>query len=86
MDFLRGCSVLVLGLGASGLAMARWCVRHGAQVQVWDSRAAPPHAAELHAELPQVRLFTGELGTRAWRRTMRASRRCWRPRAPAASR
>ncbi|ODU08830.1 MAG: UDP-N-acetylmuramoyl-L-alanine--D-glutamate ligase [Rubrivivax sp. SCN 71-131] len=63
MDFLRGCSVLVLGLGASGLAMARWCVRHGAQVQVWDSRAAPPHAAELHAELPQVRLFTGELGT-----------------------
>ncbi|HNT39289.1 MAG TPA: UDP-N-acetylmuramoyl-L-alanine--D-glutamate ligase [Rubrivivax sp.] len=63
MDFLRGCSVLVLGLGASGLAMARWCARHGAQVQVWDSRAEPPQAAALRAELPQLRLFSGELGS-----------------------
>jgi len=63
MDFLRDCSVLVLGLGESGLAMARWCARHGAQVQVWDSREQPPHAAELRAELPQVRLFSGELGS-----------------------
>jgi UDP-N-acetylmuramoylalanine--D-glutamate ligase len=63
MDFLRDCSVLVLGLGHSGLAMARWCARHGAQVQVWDSRGEPPHAAELRAELPQVRLFCGDLGS-----------------------
>ena len=34
--------LLVLGLGDSGLAMARWCVRFGAQVTVWDSRAQPP--------------------------------------------
>jgi hypothetical protein len=34
-------AVLVLGLGDSGLAMARWCARHGAHVQVWDSREAP---------------------------------------------
>jgi UDP-N-acetylmuramoylalanine--D-glutamate ligase len=62
MNFLRDCSVLVLGLGESGLAMARWCARHGAQVQVWDSRAEPPHAATLRAERPEVRLFSGELG------------------------
>ncbi|MFT3817252.1 MAG: UDP-N-acetylmuramoyl-L-alanine--D-glutamate ligase [Rubrivivax sp.] len=62
MNFLRDCSVLVLGLGESGLAMARWCARHGAQVQVWDSREPPPHAATLRAALPQVRLFSGDLG------------------------
>jgi UDP-N-acetylmuramoylalanine--D-glutamate ligase len=62
MDFLRDLSVLVLGLGESGLAMARWCVRHGAAVQVWDSRETPPHADTLRAELPQVRLFSGALG------------------------
>jgi UDP-N-acetylmuramoylalanine--D-glutamate ligase len=64
-------NVLVLGLGDSGLAMVRWCVRFGAQVQVWDSRvnaasastapAGPPQAAVLAAELPQVRLLGGAL-------------------------
>ncbi len=63
MNFLRDRSVLVLGLGESGLAMARWCVRHGARVQVWDSRDRPPHADTLRAERPPVRLFSGELGT-----------------------
>lgn len=61
MNHLKNLSVLVLGLGESGLAMARWCVRHGATVQVWDSRETPPHAAVLAAELTQVRLFSGEL-------------------------
>jgi len=31
--------VLILGLGASGLAMARWCARQGANVTVADTRA-----------------------------------------------
>jgi UDP-N-acetylmuramoylalanine--D-glutamate ligase len=62
MRFLSGTAVLILGLGASGLAMARWCVRHGAKVQVWDSREAPPQAAALAAELPEVALLGGELG------------------------
>jgi UDP-N-acetylmuramoylalanine--D-glutamate ligase len=62
MNFLQDQHVLVLGLGESGLAMVRWCVRHGAAVQVWDSREVPPHADTLRAELPQVRLFGGELG------------------------
>ena len=55
MNFLRDTPVLILGLGDSGLAMARWCVRHGAQVSVWDSRTPAPHDAALAAELPGVR-------------------------------
>ena len=45
-------NVLVLGLGASGLAMARWCVRSGAQVTVADTRPAPPQLKALQASVP----------------------------------
>ena len=57
---LHGRAVLVLGLGASGLALARWCALAGAQVTVADTRASAPHAAVLAAEAPQttVRLQT----------------------------
>jgi UDP-N-acetylmuramoylalanine--D-glutamate ligase len=47
-------TVLVLGLGHSGLAMARWCARAGAQVRVWDTRSDPPQRAALAAALPQA--------------------------------
>ena len=30
-------------------SMARWCLRHGAQVRVWDSRENPPQAGALDA-------------------------------------
>lgn len=60
MKDLQGITVLVLGLGASGLAMARWCVRCGARVKVWDSREQPPQAQALRQELPQVELLSGE--------------------------
>ena len=56
---MQGQNVLVLGLGASGLAMARWCVRWGAQVTVADTREAPPQLALLQQELPQVRFVAG---------------------------
>ena len=58
---LQGQHALVLGLGASGLAMARWCVRCGAQVTVADTRSAPPQLAVLQQELPQVRFVAGAL-------------------------
>jgi len=58
---LRERHVLVLGLGESGLAMARWCARHGARVQVWDSRAQPPHAAVLADAAPGATLRSGTL-------------------------
>ena len=63
MNFLRDTTVFILGLGDSGLAMARWCARHGAQVTVWDSRAAPPGAAALQAEWPAVQRLGGALRT-----------------------
>ena len=59
MQQLHNQSVLILGLGDSGLAMARWCVRNGAQVQVVDTRAEPPHLAAFRAELPQVTFVHG---------------------------
>ena len=34
VNVLRDRTVLVLGLGDSGLAMARWCARQGANVRV----------------------------------------------------
>ncbi len=51
--------MVVLGLGDTGLSMARWLARHGADVRVADSRAEPPHAARLARELPRVALATG---------------------------
>lgn len=59
MRHLQDLHVLVLGLGASGLAMARWCARHGAVVTVADTREAPPQLAVLRAELPGVRFVGG---------------------------
>ncbi len=58
MDW-NGRKVVVLGLGDTGLSMARWLSRRKAQVRVADSRAAPPHAKTLASELPQVNLATG---------------------------
>ena len=50
---------LVLGLGASGLSMARWLAARGALVRVADSRSTPPFAAQLQSELPAVEVHTG---------------------------
>jgi len=58
---MAGQRVLVLGLGASGLAMARWCARCGAEVLVADTRANPPQLAALQAELPAVQFIAGPL-------------------------
>jgi UDP-N-acetylmuramoylalanine--D-glutamate ligase len=56
---LKGRKVVVLGLGDTGLSMARWLARRGAKVRIADSRREPPHAAVLARELPQVPLATG---------------------------
>jgi len=61
MNYLQDLPVLVLGLGESGLAMARWCARCGASVRVWDSREKPPHAAALAEHVPAATLATGAL-------------------------
>jgi UDP-N-acetylmuramoylalanine--D-glutamate ligase len=56
---LAGKKTLVLGLGDTGLACARWLSARGALVTVADSRSAPPHAARLAELLPEVGLLTG---------------------------
>lgn len=45
---------LVLGLGESGLAMARWLSRQGFRVRVADSRSNPPGIAALCEACPQI--------------------------------
>ena len=49
-----GRKVLVLGLGDTGLSMAKWLARRGASVRVADTRTAPPRLAELERSLPSV--------------------------------
>ena len=66
MNYLNDIDVLVLGLGDSGLAMARWCARHGARVRVWDSREAAPQDAALAESLPQARRLRGALTDEAF--------------------
>ena len=55
----KGRNVVVLGLGLTGLSLARWLTRHGARVRVADTRHAPPNAQALAAELPNVALESG---------------------------
>jgi UDP-N-acetylmuramoylalanine--D-glutamate ligase len=58
---LHGRSLLVLGLGESGLAMARWCDRQGARVRVLDTRAAPPYLGELTRTVPAAEFVSGPM-------------------------
>jgi UDP-N-acetylmuramoylalanine--D-glutamate ligase len=61
MNSLKDQHVLVLGLGASGLAMARWCARGGAQVTVADTRQNPPQLDALRRDVPQAIFVCGAL-------------------------
>jgi UDP-N-acetylmuramoylalanine--D-glutamate ligase len=59
---MAGKRVLILGLGDSGLAMARWCALGGAeQIIVADTREAPPQLAALRQELPQAQFISGPM-------------------------
>ena len=61
MTPLRDHDVLILGLGASGLAMARWCARQGSRVRVADTRSEPPGLAALRVDLPAASFHAGPL-------------------------
>ncbi|MBA4267393.1 MAG: UDP-N-acetylmuramoyl-L-alanine--D-glutamate ligase, partial [Comamonadaceae bacterium] len=59
MNNLKDQHVLILGLGLSGLAMARWCTRHGARVTVADTREQPPQRDALTHECPSANFVAG---------------------------
>ena len=61
MNDLRDRTVLLLGLGASGLAMARWSHGLGARLRVWDTRDAPPQAQALAQHVPSAQWWRGDL-------------------------
>ena len=52
--------VLVLGLGESGLAMARWLTHAQARLRVADTRIAPERLAILQTEMPLAKFIGGQ--------------------------
>ncbi|SFO15111.1 UDP-N-acetylmuramoylalanine--D-glutamate ligase [Nitrosospira briensis] len=56
---LQGKTVLVLGIGETGLSMANWLSRRGANVRAADSRTAPPCLEDLKQALPHARIAIG---------------------------
>ena len=70
-------NVLVLGAGVSGLAMARWCVRMGAQVMVADNRSDASRLSELQALWPHLNFVQQDfdnnlMGLQLWRAVYRS--------------
>lgn len=57
---LSGSHILVLGLGESGLAMARWCDRRGAHVRIADTRTTPPFLSALKKLVPAAEFIAGD--------------------------
>lgn len=47
---------LILGLGESGVAMAKWCLRNGAQVRLADTREQSTFTERQNAWLQELRL------------------------------
>jgi UDP-N-acetylmuramoylalanine--D-glutamate ligase len=56
----EGKQVLVLGLGESGLAMARWLARCGATLRVADTREQPQRLSDLRDAVPNAEFIGGE--------------------------
>ncbi len=51
--------MLVLGMGETGLSMAKWLSRQGANVRAADSRATPPNLDAMQRAVPAAQVFTG---------------------------
>ncbi|MEN8205473.1 MAG: UDP-N-acetylmuramoyl-L-alanine--D-glutamate ligase [Pseudomonadota bacterium] len=67
--FDKTCRTLVVGLGETGLSVARFLSRQGVPVAIVDSREQPPGLERLRNELPaDVALFLGEFNVEAFER------------------
>jgi len=55
----QGKSVLVLGLGDTGLSVVRWLARRGAKLRAADTRAAPASLGAMRKDHPDVGLAFG---------------------------
>jgi UDP-N-acetylmuramoylalanine--D-glutamate ligase len=55
---------LIVGLGATGLSVARWLSARGEKVRVIDSRKSPPGLAELRADVPGAEVEVETLDAR----------------------
>lgn len=63
---LRGKTILVLGIGETGLSMAKWLSRCGAIVRAADTRRVPPCLEEFRRSLPGARIHEGGFGAEAF--------------------
>ncbi|MEI7456703.1 MAG: UDP-N-acetylmuramoyl-L-alanine--D-glutamate ligase [Nitrosomonadales bacterium] len=59
MKTLSDKSVLILGLGETGLSMVRWLSAQGARLRVADSRTVPPGLDQVAQFVPADQLFFG---------------------------
>ncbi len=60
---LQGKTVLVLGMGETGLSMVKWLSRMDAKVRVADSRLNPPNWDALVQAFPTMPVFKGPFST-----------------------
>jgi UDP-N-acetylmuramoylalanine--D-glutamate ligase len=63
---LQGKTVLVLGIGETGLSMAKWLSRRGAVVRAADTRTKPPGMKAFNGTLPQAVAYTGPFAAEAF--------------------
>ena len=52
-------TILVLGMGKTGLSMVKWLSRIGSNICVADSRTSPPNLRILERVVPTTKIFTG---------------------------
>ncbi len=58
--------MLVLGMGETGLSMAKWLSRQGANVRAADSRAAPPNLDAMQRAVPAAQVFAGAFSAKTF--------------------
>ncbi|WP_137937735.1 UDP-N-acetylmuramoyl-L-alanine--D-glutamate ligase [Chitinivorax sp. B] len=62
MGMYSGKQIVVLGMGETGMSVARWLTLQGAKVRVADSRDVPPNLDKLRSDFPLSEIHTGKFG------------------------